>query len=223
MSASSAASRSDSQNRGDRPVHHAARGDEGRAGRRVGHTRPAERLERGVVHDATIRDDPALPVDGVLTQTDVGDDRNVDPGVPNRPNGARYDAVFVPCCRPGVVLSRGYAEHDDTAPAGLRDGGGDVAHRIDVMAPQARERFHITGERPIVSGEERLHEVGRVQSRFGETDRGGPKSTAAGGGARTEREFGSRDDLGLQRIQSGRDHAGVAVGGCDANVGPAER
>ena len=131
--------------RTDAAVHHVARRDDIRARLDVARSGSREQLERVVVLDLAVPQDAAMPVARVLTQADVGDERQVRHLGPKGSQGALDDPVGVPRARSFLVLFLGDPEQEHGAnPEGLQLArlADDLVDRALRNAVKPRDRAH---------------------------------------------------------------------------------
>ena len=101
-------------NRADASIHHVARRDDVRAGRRVRERRAREQLERRIVVDLAVAQNSAVSVIGVLAHAHVGDHDELRKLFLERAHRVRHGTFVVPrrragwrpCCREGRRESR---------------------------------------------------------------------------------------------------------------------
>ena len=162
-------------------TRHLARGP--RASRRC---RPPSRRRR-----ASLLEDAAVAVVGVLVDADVGHDDELGHGVLHRGDRARHRAVRVVGARAGRVLRLRQAEEDDPAEPALLAAarlGGRRAHRELLDAghrpDRARRVEHLVEE-------EREDQVGRRERRLADqgADRGGPPEASRSSVGNTARSL----------------------------------
>src|SRR5439155_8425701 len=147
--------------RADAAVHHVARADGVRAGLDMADGRAGDQLERRVVVDVAVADDPAVAVRGVLAKTHVGEEEQVRETLAQRSQRLLDDAVLVPRARSLLVLRIWNSEEEHRLDAEARELLCLARKVVDREAAERRQPLVHLARRP---DEERKDEVVEIEA-----------------------------------------------------------
>ena len=170
-------------NRPDHAVHHAARGDHVGAGPGVDHRLLGQQLERGVVVDVRaagrVAGHAALPVVGVLAETDVGDDQEIARGPLGDADGLGNDALGAQGVAAELVLVFGDAEEDDAAEAQFDRLADFLGEQVGRKLENARHRGDLAPHVLARPNEQRQDQFGRREPGAADQSPDAPDDSAA--------------------------------------------
>ena len=154
----------------DLAVHHPRRGAHVDPGIGLGDRDLGIALERGVVVDLTRRrQQPAVPVVGVLVEAQVGHQhQRVADVVTKLAHGHLDDPVRIRCPGSGGVLVFGYAEQDHGRHAERRELGHLLAEGLPAVLHDAGQRWDRDRFRDALADEERGDEIIDGESGLGD-------------------------------------------------------
>jgi len=122
-------------------------------GTRLCHRDLAEQVHRRVVLDLAVLNHTAMPVIGVLAQTDVTDQEEIGDGPLHGACRLLDDPLLVVCLRAGRVLGLGQAEQDDPAEPEAARPLGVLHELVHGGLVHARERRHFPAHSLAVAHE----------------------------------------------------------------------
>ena len=148
-------------------VHHVAGRHDVRAGFGVAGGGPREQFQRWVVQDFSALHDAAMPVLHVFAQTHVGDDEQRRQFLFQKPDGLLDDAIFgVGAGSFRIFLVRN-AEQQDRRDAQRVGADGFAQEFIGRKLEHAGHGVDGAADLVPAAGEQRQHQLGDVQMRFG--------------------------------------------------------
>jgi len=150
----------------DPAVHHVRRGDHVGAGLCISHRGPLEQRQRPVVVHVHVRrpgadDHAAVPVGGVLTETDVSPAEEPRDLRPERRQRAGHGPARIPRARAFFVLAIGHTKEDHTSHAERRQLARILDQHVHARDEDIGHRLNRATDAFPGANEERCDQVTR--------------------------------------------------------------